>query len=365
MDGAPIAEEQAAALLEEILARVPWALRGGPGGPDDGDGLTFFELTTLVAFLAFARARVDVLVIEVGLGGRLDATNVVEPLAVAITPLGLEHTQYLGPTLARIAAEKAGIIKPSAIAVSAGQPLEAARVLAEAAARCGVPLWRPGRDYRFESRDDRAFCYQGPRDAASAGWTVRLAEPLALPGHHQRQNAALACALLEAAARRGLRIGPDAVARGLSSAVWPGRLERLSIEPLTLLDGAHNPHATRALAHALPGLLGGRPLVLVVGLLADKDAAQTLAPLLPLARALHVCAPDSPRALAPEALAAAARTLAPALPIGVHARAREALAAARLDAGTSGAVVACGSLYLAGELTAAPGPRSAMPSDRL
>src|SRR5436190_15066093 len=158
--GEPIDEERACDLFDEVRAKVAWAL-GDPG-------LTFFEIVTLMAFVAFR--DVDVRVIEVGLGGRLDATNVLQPRACAVTALGLEHTQYLGPTLARIAAEKAGIFKPGAPAVTAGQPRAAAAVLDERARAVGVPLWRAGRDYQFESREGRPFCYAGP------GWTVR-AEP--------------------------------------------------------------------------------------------------------------------------------------------------------------------------------------------
>src|SRR5256714_7622862 len=167
--GEPVSEERAAALLEEIARRVPGALTD--------EGLTFFELTTLMGFLAFAQDRVQVAVVEVGLGGRLDATNVVEPLACAVAPIALEHTTWLGPTLAHVAAEKAGIFKEGAPAVSAGQPREAAEVLQRRAGELGIPLWRPGRDYRFESRDVRPFCYQGSR------WAVR-ARDLALQGHH-------------------------------------------------------------------------------------------------------------------------------------------------------------------------------------
>src|SRR5437588_794443 len=133
--GAPISEQRACGLLEEIVARVPWAL-GDPG-------LTFFEIVTLMGFLAFR--AIDVMVIEVGLGGRLDATNVVEPAACAVASLGLEHTEHLGPTLAHVAAEKAGIFKRGVPAVSAGQPLAAARVLDRRALELGIPLWRPGR----------------------------------------------------------------------------------------------------------------------------------------------------------------------------------------------------------------------------
>ena len=341
LDGASISEERACDLLDEVRARVPWAL-GDPG-------LTFFEIVTLMAFLAFR--DVDVMVIVVGLGGRLDATNVVQPKACAVASLGLEHQQYLGPTLAHIAAEKAGIFKPGAPAVSAGQPLAAARVLQQKADEQGVPLWRPGRDYVYESRDVRPFCYQGPR------WAVRAGD-LALQGHHQRTNAALACALLEASL---LPLAEGHVEQGLRSASWPGRLERVGhVYPdgtEVLVDGAHNPHAARALAHSLRGLLRGRPLRLVFGVLQDKDAAAMLRELGPLAASVHYCAPQSPRAVPPE-------ELAKVHPGRVHSTVGSALEAARREGGV---VLSCGSLYLVGEVRALlAGVRQApMPAERL
>jgi dihydrofolate synthase / folylpolyglutamate synthase len=330
--GEPISEERAAELLEEVRDRIPWAL-GDPG-------LTFFEIVTLMAFLAFR--EVEVAVVEVGLGGRLDATNVVVPRACAIGALGLEHTQYLGPTLAHVATEKAGIFKPGIPAVSAGQPREAAEVLQRRADELGVRLWRPGRDYRFESREAEEFCYAGP------AWSVR-AQP-ALAGHHQRANAALACALLEAS---GL-CGPRHAEQGLRSARWPARLERFGN---VYVDGAHNPHAARALARALPALLRGRPLRLVFGALEDKDAGAMLDALAPLAASIHYCPPDSPRATPPERLARLR-------PGQIHASAAAALEAARAE---DGIVLCCGSLYLAGEARALllGERRSSMPSERL
>jgi dihydrofolate synthase/folylpolyglutamate synthase len=359
VDGAPISEERAAALLGAILRRVPWALAGGPGGARDGDGLTFFELATLMGFLAFAEAGVSAMVVEVGLGGRLDATNVVRPLACAIAPLGLEHQEYLGETLAAIAAEKAGIIKAGAPVATAEQPPEAAAVLEEAAARAGAALWRPGRDYDFGGVPGGPMRYQGPR------WSLEA--PLALAGAHQRGNAALACALLEAAAGLGLPVGPREAARGLSQARWPGRLQRVSERPLLLIDGAHNPHAAQALAASLPELLEGRPLQLVFGTLGDKDAEAMLRALLPLCSGAHLCPPASPRAAAPEALAGLVRKLAPRTPVAAHQGAAAALAAARAAAGPEGAVLCCGSLYLAGELLELVEGRSpvAMPAERL
>ena len=327
----PMSEPGAAALLEEVAARVPWAL--------DDPGLTFFELVTLMGFLAFARAGVDVAVIEVGLGGRLDATNLVAPRACAVTALGLEHTQYLGPTLADVAREKGGIFKPGVPAVSAGQPLAAMRELAKLSKR----LWRPGRDYRFESRAGLPFCYAGP------GWTVR-AEP-ALEGLHQRANAAVACALLEAAALP--RVAPRHLEQGLAAARWAGRLERHGD---VLLDGAHNPHAAAALARSLRG----RRVTLVFAAMQDKDALSMLQALAPVAQEVHFCAVGSPRARPAEELA----RLWPGTPHGSPAAALEA---ARRSAAPGGTVLCCGSLYLVGELEALlTGEASPpMPSERL
>lgn len=337
--GEPISEDRAGELLEEVRARVPWAL-GDPG-------LTFFEIVTLMAFLAFR--EVEVMVVEVGLGGRLDATNVLEPVACAVSSLSLEHTQFLGPTLAHIAAEKAGILKRGAKAVSAGQPRAAADVLARRAAELGVSLWRPGRDYRFESRDVRPFCYQGPR------WAVRAGD-LALWGHHQRTNAALACALLEAAAQGGLRVREEHAEVGLRTARWPARLERFGN---VVVDGAHNPHAVAALVRALPAL-GTGEIHLVFGVLQDKDAAAMLRVMGPRCASVHYCPPDSPRAVPPAALV-------DIWPGAAYPNAAAALEGARVSAGQHGMVLGCGSLYLAAELRALllGAPRSPMPAERL
>jgi len=289
-------------------------------------------------------------VIEVGLGGRLDATNVVRPLACAVASLGLEHTQYLGPTLAHVAAEKAGIFKRGAPAVSAGQPLEAAAVLQKKALNLGISLWRPGRDYRYESRDVRPFCYQGPR------WAVRAGD-LALKGHHQRTNAALASALLEAAAQAGLRVEPHHVEAGLRTARWPARLEQFGN---VLVDGAHNPHAVGAVVRALPDLLAGRQAHVVFGALQDKDTAAMLGLLAPVAESMHYCAPDSPRAIPPAALAALQ-------PGNVYRSVGAALEGGRRAAGRDGVVLCLGSLYLAAEVRSLllGESRTAMPSERL
>jgi len=263
--------------------------------------------------------------------------------------------------VAQVAAEKAGILKKGAPAVSAGQPRAASEVLQARAEELGIPLWRPGRDYVYESSDVRPFCYQGP-----GGFRVGLdAGELALQGHHQRGNAALACALLQAAAERGLPVRPEHAREGLRTARWPARLEVVAHRPLVLLDGAHNPHAARALAHALPGLAGGRPVQLVFAAMSDKDHAAMLRELLPIAGRVHLCAVDSPRAAAPEQLAEVARELG--ADFATYRSVGEALRTARAEAGPDGCVVCCGSLYLAAEVAAALGGRSPgwMPSERL
>jgi dihydrofolate synthase / folylpolyglutamate synthase len=236
---------------------------------------TFFEVLTAMALLAFAEAAVEVAVLEVGLGGRLDATNVIErPLVAVVTSVARDHMEVLGDTPAAIAREKAGIWKPGAPAIYACDDESAAAVLDAEAARVGVRAERLGRDF-----DDRGL------------------PPLALGGAHQRRNAALARRALE---RLPPSLAPSlaALAEGFAQVRWPGRLEQLT--PQVLVDAAHNEEGARALAAALPP----GPRTLIVGVVSDKDARAIVAPL--AARATRVIAtqPPSPRALAAEELAA-------------------------------------------------------------
>ena len=276
-----------------------------------GEPLTFFEIATLAAFQHFREQSVEVAVVEVGLGGRLDATNLLPaPLACVLCSLALDHQSYLGGDLKSIAAEKAGIIKPGCPVVAAlPEDPAAAQVITERAAAVGAPLRFLGRD--FDARD---------------------VPPLALAGAHQRHNGALAKAALEAA---GLGVSPDALARGFREVRWPGRLERLGD---VLLDCAHNPDAAAALALTLV-----EPPSLVFGALADKDAAGMLAALAPKAARIWLTAPPSPRAADPAALAA----LWPGARVEPDPAA--ALAAARARGGT---VLVTGSTYLVGAVRA-------------
>jgi dihydrofolate synthase/folylpolyglutamate synthase len=316
VDGEPITDGVPAEAVAEVRAACPWHDGGEPQ-----DRLSYFEFATLVALVHFARARVGVLVLEVGLGGRLDATNAVRPAVTAVAAIGLDHTQWLGETVEAVAREKAGIFKAGVPAVvHAVQPAGVLEVLREAALRAAAPF-----------------------EIAPAGW----AGPLALAGAHQRGNAGLAAGALRALRRAGVTVGEEAIAEGLATARWPGRLELLGG---VLLDGAHNPDGARALATALSDLHPGRPVELIFGALGDKDHHAMLAALAGVVRRLHLVAPLTPRARAVGDLLAAAGSLGMAAVS--YPGLAEALAGARRSAGDGAQVVVAGSLYLVGEARA-------------
>jgi len=314
--GVEIDDGALAATVDEIRRACPWHEAG-----EEGDRLTYFEFATLAGLVHFARAGVDVAVVEVGLGGRFDATTAVAPEVTAVARIGLDHTQLLGDTVEQIAFEKAGIFKAGVPAVvHAHQPPGALEILRAEATRRRAPLV-----------------------LAAAGWDG----PVALRGPHQRGNAALAAAALRELARAGVPVGEEAIARGIAKARWPGRLEEVAG---VLLDGAHNPDGAAALAASLRVLHSGRPVELVFGVLADKDHAGMLRALVPVARRLHVVAPATPRARATADVLAHARALGARA--DVHADAAEALACARRAAADGALVCVAGSLYLVGEARA-------------
>ena len=294
-----------------------------------GIRLTFFEMTTVLAFVAFAEAGVDVAVLEVGLGGRLDATNVVEPDASAVVSIGYDHEDFLGPTLTEIAREKAGVMRPGRVTVlGPGLPEEARVALLEAGERVGAVI-----------REVPAVAESAPEFGA-----------LPLAGAHMRANAAVADALLTAAgeARAELRSGPRARAAGFAAVRWPARLEVVQRFPTVVVDGAHNREGATALARALPPLVGGRRVRLLFSALADKhwrDLARVLAP---LARSVVVTAVGGPRGAAPADLASA---FPPGMPIVVEedpARAFRSLISSDRDT----PILVAGSLFLAGAVYA-------------
>ncbi len=338
----PIAEPWLAELLEECEA----ANAGAP--------ITFFEITTAAAFLAFSRRPADVLLLEVGLGGRLDATNVVENVAVsAIAPVALDHQEYLGDNLRQIASEKAGIIRPGVPVVVGPQEEDAWHAIAERAAELGAPLFAANRDWQVFEQHGR-LVWEDERALHD------LPMPT-LPGRFQIDNAGLAIAALRM--RGDAAISEEIIARGLVSARWPGRLQPIRSGALRLLvnpdddiwiDGGHNPHAARALAAALADLedVSPMPLVLVLGMQKNRDPQAFLQHFSGLAaQVIGVPLPETVSETggghAPDDIAAAACRA------GLAARSaptlEEALRqAARLRPDSPVRVVIAGSLYLAG-----------------
>ncbi len=286
---------------------------------------TFFEATTAMAFDMFRRAGVEFAVIEVGLGGRLDSTNVIEPVATAITSIDFDHQQYLGNTLAEIAGEKAGIIKPGVPVIVGDLAPEAFAVIEQVARERRAELIRssgPGREY-------------GPIT-------------LGLKGAHQLANARVAMRVLETLERLGVTIGAKAIVDGLTMVRWPGRLDHRTLPDgrEIIFDAAHNPAGAAALASYLRTLGGAKP-ALVFGAMRDKDVDGMLAILLPAVDRVVVTRPSSPRAADPDALAARVRAIDPSIAVEVVASPADAVALA--SAGSKFVVVA-GSIFLLGDV---------------
>ncbi len=304
--------------------------------------LTVFEAGTALALDHFCRARVDVAVLEVGLGGRLDATTVGKPRVVVLGPIDYDHQHELGDTLALIAAEKAAIIR-SGVAFSARQDPEAEAVITRRAAETGVPLSLEGRDLHVTPL---GFTLEAQRlHLAGPDW--RIADvACGLLGVYQPGNA-----LLAAAAARELGAEEGAIRAGLRGARWPGRFQIFRRDPLVILDGAHNPAGARALAASLRAYFPGRPVTFVIGVLADKDAGGILAALRPLAARVILTASANPRAAAPEAL----RALLPVSARVDTARSPQDALAMAIAGEPGGIVCVAGSLSLIGDVLAAEG----------
>ena len=342
VDGAPIDEPA----LREEAGRVFRRADALSGAGKAAHPPTFFETATAIALSWFRRTRVDAAVLEVGLGGRLDATNAVTPVAGVITSIGLDHQDHLGGTIEAIAAEKAGIVKPGMVVVATETDPAALAVIDEACRRRGAQLVRAGADTAVAVRGDAS----APRIEVTTPNRRYPAFRPALAGAHQRSNAAGAIRLLEALDQLGLPVAAEAVVRGLSDVVWPGRLDLVQApgRGAVLLDAAHNPAAAAALARYLRDVFPDR-LPIVCAVMRDKDADGIIDRLAPCASRFVCTAPAAPRAAAPRTLAARvqARTN---LPATVEDDPRRALEAAWSTAGT---VCATGSVFLVGELLAA------------
>lgn len=314
---------------------------------------TFFEAVTALAFLIFKRAKRDIVILETGLGGRFDSTNVIaRPLLTLITNISLEHTQILGTTEAKIAWEKAGILKRGTPLVT-GARGEALRVIRRVAREAGAgPLLSLGEGKGWKLFKAREALDPEPGQSLEievAGTRRWLFLPLL--GRHQRENLALALAGLDSLRRSGLAIPEESLIQGVARARWPGRMQVIRRNPTVLVDGAHNPAGARALAVALRDLRPRRVL-LAAGVLKDKDWKGMFKILGPLAARLHLARPDDARALDPEILASwlkSSRTMS-AGRIRLHAHPGQALRAAMAEAGPKDLVIAAGSLYTVGEI---------------
>jgi dihydrofolate synthase / folylpolyglutamate synthase len=340
LNGQLIEEDALVALLKECE-------RANGGAP-----ITYFEITTVAAFLAFIREPADIVLLETGLGGRLDATNVIRrPVVTAITPISLDHQAFLGDTIAQIAGEKAGILKPGAPAIVGPQPDEAEAAIETRANALGAPLLRWQHEWRCEAVGS-GMHFSGEH------WRLDLPLP-SLLGAHQIVNAGTAIACLEQL--RDFPISTEALAAGLRHVEWPARLQRLTRGPLVemmppgwelWLDGGHNPGAGAILGEFVTGWRD-RPLYLIVGMLNTKDAVGFLAPLASHAKALAgVTIPGEQNPLPAEAIAAAGRSVG--MSATTAASAETALRDLVRDA-EPGRVLICGSLHFAGTVLAANG----------
>lgn len=329
-------------ISDEDLGAVTDRVR--PAAEDMPEHPTEFELITAAAFLYFLEKRCDVVVLETGLGGALDASNVIgTPELAVLTAMGMDHAALLGPALRDIAAAKAGIIKPGGAVVSRGGCPEADEVFRWTCRKQGASL----------TELDLSRLTVRRLDLEGAVFDFAPWEGLAVPlaGAYQAENAALALTALEALRKKGWHIPDEALRRGLAAVRWPGRFEVLGRNPVFLLDGAHNAHGMRAAAESLRALFPGRRLTFLLGILADKDAGEMLDLLAPLAERVFVLRPDSPRAMDPAALCGllAGREVEARPCASVEAGLEAALAETDRD----GVICALGSLYLCGEVRSA------------
>ncbi len=330
VDGSELGDDAFA----QSVARASWAAERVNRTLGEDDHVTQFELLTAAALWQMAEQGVEVAVVEAGLGGRYDATSVIDAAVTVLTNVGLEHTRWLGPTIKDIAEEKLAVVRPGATLVLGADLAPRALGVAERVAR------------------ERAARIVRPAPVGSVEELPR--------GAFQRRNFALARAAAEAYLRgAGIPVDEDALLAVAASSEVAGRLQVIDGDPPTILDGAHNPDAVAALLEALPEVLPAGPLALVLGVLEDKDAASMLATLLPLAERAWFTAPPSSRALSPAALQSLARQLGFDA-VSCQARPADALADARRWARAhGGAVLVTGSVYLVGDVLAQLDPRSA------
>lgn len=337
VDSEPIRHEALAGLIEELIPVIDRTV--AVEGP-----MTEFEVSTLAAFTYFARQNLDACVIEVGMGGRLDSTNVLDPVVSVIAPVAMDHMDRLGDTLALIAGEKAGIIKPGRPAVVGPQEDEARDVIRDRGVSVGAPVYWYGDDFRAHDVSvgpDGTFCSIDGLNQVHQNLRINLI------GRHQAYNGALALAACEVFARECAISGLE-VRRGFDRVTWPGRFEVFSGPPIVVLDGAHNPHGVGALAATLRDVFPGRRVTFVMGILDNRPVEEMVAMLAPIMKCLYATSAAYAGSAPSERLVQAARSA------GVPARsvcgAASALQRAIDDCDGQDVICACGSLYFIGEI---------------
>ena len=342
IDGKEIGDESFAtiftrlqALIEELLA--PHKLRAHP---------TYFECVTAMAFECFARERVELAVFEVGLGGRLDATNVISPAVTVITRIDFDHENFLGHSLKEIAGEKAGILKPEVPVILAEQRTEAREVILARANQLRCPVIETEREFQITQESSQNGIFRSRVTEQSSGDAFDIAP--SLPGRFQLQNALNAVAVARRLATRGFRISASDIMEGISKTAWPGRLEKLQSSPDVYLDGAHNPGAARELAQFLEQNFARRKIWLVYGALRDKAVDEVAGQLFPRAAEVIFTEPRTSRAISAPRLAEIASHHAPSFK--VISSAEQALDQALAEAAPDDAIFITGSLYLVGQL---------------
>jgi dihydrofolate synthase/folylpolyglutamate synthase len=332
VNGGCIPDEDLAALTEFVR----------PLADDMQEHPNEFELVTCLGLEYFCRLGCDIVVLEVGLGGRLDPTNVIDrPEAAVITAIGLDHTEVLGGSLEAIAAEKAGIVKPGGRVVLSGQQPPVEQTVREICQRVGAQL-------DVAQRDSVALRAMTP-DGLRFDWLDRMDLSIPLVGEHQLQNVATVLQTVLTLRAQGWRIPDRAVRNGLAASRWPGRFEILRRNPMFIVDGGHNPQGAEALAQTLKSLFPQKRIVFLMGVLADKEAVALAAPIADMAAQVFTVTPQSPRALPAEQLARLlqARLGLAATPCGDIG---QGVAAALESAGPDGVVCAFGSLYMVGSV---------------
>lgn len=338
VNGEIISEAEFAALVERVKPEVEALNQKATYGP-----LTTFELITALGFAYFKQKGSDFQVMEVGLGGKYDATNVIHPEVCVITAISLDHTDVLGNTLAKIAAEKSGIIKTGCVVVTSPQTDEAGRVIEETCRRCGVELIKVGSDVLWQGLGSNLSC-QLLQVTGRLG-SYELSIPLL--GDYQLENAAAAVAALEALAARGFKISQDSIVSGLAEVSWPGRFQILSHNPLLVVDGAHNPGAAKRLRQSLKQYLDYDRAILVIGASSDKDIAGIVSELAPHFDKVIATRSQHPRAMAPATIVAEFKQR------GIEAEATEdvptALSLALSTAESVDMVCVIGSLFVVAE----------------